>query len=135
MILITAFLLGPLPAAFAAGFGSATADILLGYSAYAPGTLLVKGLTGLTAGLLFVLLKKHVRPFFSMLISGIAGELVMVAGYYVFETVILQSAAAAAAGLVPNLLQGTAGVAGALVLMPALERTFRLLERTRSPQG
>ncbi len=40
-----------------------------------------------------------------------------------------------AAGLVPNLLQGTAGVAGALVLMPALERTFRLLERTRSPQG
>ncbi len=135
VILITAFLLGPLPAAFAAGFGSAAADLLLGYGVYAPGTLLVKGLAGFTAGLLFVLLKKQLRQFPSMLLSGIVGELVMVAGYYGFEALILQSAAAAAAGLVPNLLQGTAGVAGALVLMPALERTFRLLERTRSPQG
>ena len=60
-----------------------------------------------------------------MLTAGIAGETVMVAGYYVFEALILQSALAAAAGVVPNILQGTAGIAGALVLMPALRKALR----------
>ena len=73
VILITAFVLGPVPAAFAAGFGSVVADLLLGYSAYAPGTLLVKGLAGLTAGLVFLALERRSGSFLSMLTAGIAG--------------------------------------------------------------
>lgn len=135
VILISAFLLGPLPAAFAAGFGSAVADLLLGYSVYAPGTLLVKGLAGLTAGALFVVMKKRTGLFFSSLISGVAGELVMVAGYFGFETLALQSAAAAAAGVVPNILQGIAGVLGALVMMPAMNRILPIGWKINSQQG
>ena len=132
VILITAFVLGPVPAAFAAGFGSVVADLLLGYSAYAPGTLLVKGLAGLTAGLVFLALERRSGSFLSMLTAGIAGEAVMVAGYYVFEALILQSALAAAAGVVPNILQGTAGIAGAPVLMPALRKALRFRSATKS---
>ena len=135
VILISAFLLGPLQAAFAAGFGSAAADLLLGYSAYAPGTLLVKGLAGLTAGALFVVMKKRTGLFLSSMISGVAGELVMVAGYFGFETLALQSAAAAAAGVVPNILQGIAGVLGALVMMPAMNRILPIGWKINSQQG
>lgn len=135
VILITAFVLGPVPAAFAAGFGSVVADLLLGYSAYAPGTLLVKGLAGLTAGALFVVMKKRTGLFLSSMISGVAGELVMVAGYFGFETLALQSAAAAAAGVVPNILQGIAGVLGALVMMPAMNRILPIGWKINSQQG
>ena len=133
VILITAFVLGPVPAAFAAGFGSVVADLLLGYSAYAPGT--VKGLAGLTAGALFVVMKKRTGLFLSSMISGVAGELVMVAGYFGFETLALQSAAAAAAGVVPNILQGIAGVLGALVMMPAMNRILPIGWKINSQQG
>lgn len=76
-------------------------------------------------GLVFLALERRSGSFLSMLTAGIAGEAVMVAGYYVFEALILQSALAAAAGVVPNILQGTAGIAGALVLMPALRKALR----------
>ena len=132
VILITAFALGPVPAAFAAGFGSAVADLLLGYSAYAPGTLLVKGLTGLTAALVVRAFAKHSGSFLSMLFAGFAGEAVMVGGYYLFEALILRSAIAAAAGVVPNILQGTAGIAGALVLMPALRKALNFCAAAKS---
>ena len=132
VILITAFVLGPVPAAFAAGFGSAVADLLLGYSAYAPGTLLVKGLAGLTAGLVYQALQKRSGSFLSMLLAGIAGEAVMVGGYYLFEALILQSAIAAVAGVVPNILQGTAGIAGSLVLMPALRKALSFRAAAKS---
>lgn len=131
VILLSACMLGPVPTAFAAGFGSAVADLLLGYSAYAPGTLLVKGLAGLTAGLVYRAISKHSGFFLSMLTAGIVGEAVMVAGYYAFEALILQSAIAAAAGVVPNILQGTAGIAGALVLLPALQKALRFRSEAR----
>ena len=43
-----------------------------------------------------------------------------------------QSAIAAAAGVVPNILQGTAGIAGALVLMPVLRKTLHFRAAAKS---
>ena len=39
---------------------------------------------------------------------------------------------AAAADVVPNILQGTAGIAGALVLMPALRKALRFRSAAKS---
>lgn len=52
MIYFTALMMGPLAAAFAGGVGSALADIALGYTIYAPATLLIKAAEGAAAGLL-----------------------------------------------------------------------------------
>ncbi|MGN1083913.1 MAG: ECF transporter S component, partial [Lachnospiraceae bacterium] len=41
IILLSAWLLGPLYGFFAGGVGSALADLLTGYSHYAPGTLVI----------------------------------------------------------------------------------------------
>ena len=43
LVLMSAFLLGPVYGTAAAGIGSALADLLTGYAYYAPGTLIIKG--------------------------------------------------------------------------------------------
>jgi uncharacterized membrane protein len=53
MIYVTAIVFGPGIGAFAGGVGSAMADLLLGYSIYAPGTLVIKGLEGFVVGALY----------------------------------------------------------------------------------
>ena len=55
VVLLCAFVLGPVPGAVAAGIGSALADIFGSYFLYAPATLVIKGLTALVAGLLLLL--------------------------------------------------------------------------------
>lgn len=52
MVYITALLFGPLIGSFAGGFGSMFADILLGYSQFAPGTLIIKACEGGIVGFL-----------------------------------------------------------------------------------
>jgi len=52
MVYITALLFGPLTGAFAGGVGSALADILLGYTQYWPGTLIIKACEGAIVGFL-----------------------------------------------------------------------------------
>jgi len=51
-VYVTALLFGPLIGAFAGGVGSMLADVLLGYSIYAPGTLLIKACEGAIVGFL-----------------------------------------------------------------------------------
>jgi len=52
LVYVTALLFGPLVGAFAGGFGSMLADLFLGYSQYAPATLLIKACEGAVVGLL-----------------------------------------------------------------------------------
>jgi uncharacterized membrane protein len=60
MVFTTALLFGPLVGAFAGGVGSMFADLFLGYSYYAPATLIIKACEGAVVGFLT---KK--RPRFS----------------------------------------------------------------------
>lgn len=50
MVFLTALLFGPITGAFAGGVGSAIADLMLGYSYYAPATLVIKGSEGYIVG-------------------------------------------------------------------------------------
>ena len=50
MIYITALLMGPLIGGFAGGVGSMIADIALGYTVFAPGTLIIKSVEGIIVG-------------------------------------------------------------------------------------
>ena len=60
MVFLSALLFGPLVGAFAGGVGSAIADLLLGYSYYAPATLVIKGFEGYMVGWL-----REKKPAFS----------------------------------------------------------------------
>jgi len=107
VILISSFILGPL-ALLPAAIGSALSDLLAGYAQYIIPTFLIKGLMGFVAG---VLLNKSGVTVLRKLITGIIAEVIMVAGYFVFESLPFMYGPEAAAGsLVFNLIQGVAAI-------------------------
>jgi uncharacterized membrane protein len=59
MIYTSAILLGPIVGGFAGGVGSMIADLTLGFAAFAPGTLVIKGAEGLLVGWLALQVRKR----------------------------------------------------------------------------
>ena len=103
----------------AAAIGSALADLLGGYTLYILPTFVIKGLVAAVA--VCALRARH--PYWLTVALLVLAELVMVAGYFVTEWLLLGYALAAAAGsVVPNLVQGFSGVVLGAVLIPLLRR-------------
>lgn len=101
----------------AAAIGSALADLLGGYTLYILPTFVIKGLVAAVA----VGALRAKRPYWLTVALLAVAELVMVAGYFVTEWLLLGYGLAAAAGAVaPNLVQGLSGVALGAVLIPLL---------------
>ncbi len=123
LVLLSGVLLGPLYGAFAAGIGSAFADLLSGYLVYAPATFLIKGVTALVAAVLYSYLsgRRKAMKNPSLLLPAIAAEAWMVIGYFLFECV-LYTPAAAAVSVFSNLMQALGGIMIAMVLFPLLHR-------------
>ena len=121
-IFLAAALLGPSGCA-AAAIGSALADTLFGYYVYIIPTFLIKGAMGLIAGLM---LGKRPRVNVRAACVYALCELVMVAGYFLFET-CLYGAATAAASLLGNAFQGVAGLVCGAVLWPLMGRVRKTL--------
>ena len=130
LVLICGILLGPGLGAVAAGVGSMLADVFAGAAAYVPATLVIKALTAAAGGWLYHRMAGHssLHTPVRVALAGIPAEVIMVAGYYLYE-VGLQIAAGSAAGAaaaavlvgVPfNIVQGLAGVIVCAVLRPVL---------------
>lgn len=132
MVLLSAFLMGPVWGAAAGGIGSMMADVMLGYSAYAPATLLIKGLMAVAAALLFRGLRKRTGDLTASLVGGIAAEVIMVGGYFAYEAWLLGYGLAAAASVPGNAAQGVAGLVVGVLLcqtlyhIPVVKRTVQM---------
>jgi len=110
MIFVTGLLFGGLTGGFAGGVGSAIADII-GFPAYAPYTLVIKGLEGFLAGWI-----RNGKSLSRDIIGWGVGATAMVLGYFLAEAYIMGFGAGAALVEVPaNLLQVGSG---ALVGIP-----------------
>lgn len=120
VVLLSAYLMGPLYGAVAAGVGSMLADVLSGYAAYAPATLIIKAVMALLAALLYRRLKKNTG---GILVCGIVGEIPMVVGYWLYDAFLLRSFAGSVAGIPSNLVQAAFGVAASTLLLLALRRS------------
>ena len=119
-VLLSGWLLGPWWGAAAGGIGSMLADLLLGYGHYAPGTLVIKGLMALAAALLYKALGKNTA---ASLVSGLVGEVIMVAGYFGYAALLLGKGIGAAASVPGNLVQGAVGLVAGFLLMQVARRT------------
>lgn len=127
VILTCAYLLGPI-AFFPAAIGSALADLMAGYVPYIPATFVIKGAMGLLAGWI---MRKDTIAFPAKLIALFLAEILMVAGYFGFESLpFMYGPAVASAQLLPNSLQGVVGIAVALILTGLLKAL-----RTRMVEG
>lgn len=107
---IAGWLLGPLYGGAAAGIGSSLSDLFAGYTVYVIPTFIIKALMAVTAFAVFKALSKKLPTLVGRIISAIAAELVMVAGYAVYESFLYGSAATALTGVAGNIVQGIGGV-------------------------
>lgn len=130
-ILLAAWILGPVYGFAAGGIGSALADLLSGYAQYVPGTFVIKGLIAVAAALIVhaFLRKSEKLRLPGYAIGGIAGEAVMIGGYYLYESTALGYGFAAAFGSVAgNAVQGAFGVALSVILAQIIAKT-KVLKR------
>lgn len=142
-IFIAAAALGPVAGAFAGGLGGALGDLILGYTFYAPFTLVIKALEGLIAGLLFKAFKSAfikeggtVKKVVFSAVSNVVGGLMMAAGYFLAEGLLLAEGKwqGGLVNLPWNILQGAlSAVVAAVVLFVC--RLDVLFERTISSRN
>lgn len=127
IVLAAGWLLSPVWGFLAAGLGSALADILSGYVIYGPATFLIKGMMALVAFHGFKLLHNKCNKLFSRIISGIAAEIVMIVGYFVFAG-LLYGFGPAAVNISANAVQGIAGILIGIILVQIIEKSKIVLE-------
>lgn len=120
VVLLGAYLLGPLYGAIAGGLGPALADLLGGYAVYVPATLVIKALMALSAALLYRVLRKK---NWSLIVCGAVAETIMVIGYYLFDGLLAGNLAAGFAGIPSNLAQAAFGLAASTLLAMALRKS------------
>ena len=135
VVYLCGILLSPAYAAAAAGLGSALADLLSGYGIYAPATFVIKGLDAVMAGLVFRLVagpggRKVARTLTAVVAAVAVGGVVMVCGYFAYET-MLYGIPAAIAALIPNVIQAVGGGVLLVPILLALDK-MGLLEKMRS---
>lgn len=131
MVLMGAFLLGPAYGAAAAGIGSALADLLAGYVNYALGTLIIKALVALVAGLLARTLAKrapNLKQPLRCVVAAIPAELIMILGYFLYAFGPLGYGAAAVGEILGNTAQATAGIVISAILTPLVSRPKEIRE-------
>ena len=118
IVLLSAWLIGGVYGALAAGIGSALADLLGQYVTYVPGTFIIKFLMALVAYLIFTAFKKtNINKVVAYIVSGVVAELIMVFGYFLYESTILGYGLAAAASIPSNAIQaGTCLVIGYIAI-------------------
>lgn len=106
---------------FAAALGSALADLFSGYIIYAPATFIIKGVMGLIAFVCLKLKTGGMNKLISQLIGGVLAEITMVAGYFIFEG-FLYGFGASVVNVLPNAMQGLAGIIFGILLIKVLEK-------------
>lgn len=124
IVLLSAWLIGGVYGALAAGIGPALADLISGYGSYVPGTFVIKFLMALAAYVIFKTIKKvNINKVVGYVISGIAAELIMVAGYFLYESIFLGYGLGAAPSILSNLVQGVTCLVLGYVAILVLEST------------
>lgn len=122
IVLLSAFLL-PVSYGFcAAAIGSALADVLSGYAMYAPATFVIKGLMVIVACFIYKqFTKKDKKLLLGKIISGFVAEIVMVAGYFVFEG-FLYGFEASLVNIPANAIQGVVCLVVGILLINIFDK-------------
>lgn len=123
-ILLAAFILG-YPAAISAALGASLADILMGYTIYAPATAVIKALCVVSVCVILHLTQnlpdKKSILLARMLGASVTAEILMISGYLLFEAFILSYGGAALASVPGNCMQGICAVIGSIPIYSALK--------------
>ncbi len=122
-VIFSGVVLGPLYGALAAAVGSMFSDVFLGFAVYAPATFVIKGIMALVAALTLSKNKlKGVLSVVKTVVSAVCAELIMVTGYFAFES-LLYGLGTATADAIGNSFQGVVGVIASTAVCTLLSST------------
>jgi len=129
VIYIAALLFGPLVGAVAGGGGATIADILVAVQ-FAPGTVVIKCFEGAIVGFLNKKIRQRISSLtVSATISIIIGGLEMIAGYFIYDQLVLgYPFAAALVEVAYNIVQMMVGLVVAIPVMHVILRVFPQLK-------
>lgn len=120
-VLLSAFLLPPVYGCFAAGVGSALADLFSGYALYAPATLVIKAGMALIVFLMLRLFSSRRNSVYARGLAALLAEVWMVLGYYLFEG-FLYGFAASLVNIPANAVQGAVGAVLGVLLVHMIDK-------------
>lgn len=121
MVIASGIILGPVAGGLAAGIGSMMADLLGGYYFFSMATFVIKLGAAFAAAIAFALFRRVLKKYslLGTILAGLASEVVVVLGYFVFE-IFYEGFAAAIVEILPNCVQAVTGLVLAAVLVPVL---------------
>jgi len=122
VVLLSGWLLSPAYGFAAAGIGSALADLLSGYAAYAPVTFIIKGIMAIIAHFCFKGMHNKLGNTPSRIIGGVLAEIEMIFVYFVFEG-FMYGFAPSVVNIPANGVQGIAGLIIGLILVKIFEKS------------
>ncbi len=120
-LFIAAIVYGKRTGALAGAIGMGLFDVLSGWAAWAPCTIIVVGLMGFFVG--FICEKK--KTYLFRVIAIVVALFIKLAGYYIFEAIFISSPKAALVSIPGNVIQvGLAAILVLLIIQP-LERGLK----------
>lgn len=124
IVMITALLFGPIIGSLAGGIGSMFADLFLGFPLFAPATLIIKGLEGLIVGIIVDPKNQTSRLNYRDVVGVIAGGLIMVFGYFLYEMILFGIEIALVEIILNGLIQFGLGVLISLIFIFASRKNI-----------
>jgi len=123
MALIIAIAFGKEYGALSGGIGMFLFDMFSAYTAWAPGTLIVRFIMGYVVGYIAYDNKKESQGtnIYRNIIAIAVGAVIMMAGYYLYEAIFLTTFRAALLSIYGNLVQFTLGLL-ALFIVPVIKK-------------
>jgi uncharacterized membrane protein len=125
MVMLGGLLLGPVGGFFAGGVGSALADVITGWSFYAPITLVVKGLEGMAVGYLGSRVKGIAKINAMDVLAVFVGAIIMLSGYFIAQVFLFGLPAAIGELVTVNLAQVVIGGTVTLLIGPTIRSYLR----------
>ncbi|MHA2026388.1 MAG: ECF transporter S component [Candidatus Thorarchaeota archaeon] len=125
MVMLSGLLLGPVGGFFAGGVGSAFADVLLGYTFYAPITLVVKGLEGMAVGYIGSRVRSNAKLNKLDVVAVLIGAIIMLSGYFIAQAFLIGIGPAIGELVTVNLPQVGIGGAVTLLIGPTIRSYLR----------
>lgn len=122
MIFVSAILIGKRTGFIAGGVGSAIADLIGGYTIFAPGTFIIKGIEGFICGMLIKRNEDGRLNVPSVALSCVLSAAWMILGYFLYEYGVF-GAPTAIAGVPANILQGGVSAVAVVPIVMALKKT------------
>ncbi len=123
-ILLSAVVIGGPYAIIASALGATLADILSGYIIYAPATIIIKSVMVIIMIASLKLGKNKGKKIQNILflVGAILSEIIMMWGYFIYDTMIY-SFTGAIATLPGSILQGISAVITSLIIVTVFERS------------